>query len=91
MNDYLARAKQFLLGRKASYCRTFTLESLDAQAVLIDLARFCRAHTSTAHADTHIAARLDGRREVWLRIAHHLKLDDDTLWLLYSGQQQKDS
>lgn len=81
--------KRFLSGRKGAYCRTFNLESRDAQAVLIDLSRFCRAHKSTAHPDPHMAARLDGRREVFLRIQQHLNLDDETLWQLYAGPQMK--
>lgn len=55
--------------------------------VLSDLARFCRAHSSTGHADPHIAARLDGRREVWLRIQNHLRLTDDELWQLHGGEK----
>ena len=54
-----------------------------AQAVLRDLAAFCRAHRSTAHSDPHVAARLDGRREVWLYVQERLRLDDETLWQLY--------
>lgn len=53
--------------------------------MLADLARFCRAHTSTADKDPMVAARLDGRREVWLRIQQHTKLSNDTLWLLFDG------
>lgn len=64
----------------------FNPQSGDARAVLVDLARFCRAHASTAHPDPHVAARLDGRREVWLRIQQHLNLDNDTLWLLFDGR-----
>ena len=54
-----------------------------AKAVLAELAMFCRAHESTAHANTHVAARLDGRREVWLFLQERLRLDDETLWQLY--------
>jgi hypothetical protein len=81
--------KRFLLGRKGAYARTFNIESRDAQVVLTDLSKFCRAHSSTGHTDPHMAARLDGRREVWLRIQQHLHLDDETLWLLYGGPQAK--
>lgn len=55
-----------------------------AQAVMRDLARFCRAHESTAHPDPHVAARLDGRREVFLYVQERLRLDDETLWQLYT-------
>jgi len=57
------------------------------QTVLVDLQRFCRANTSTAHPDPYMAARLDGRREVWLRLQQHLRLDDETLWKLYGGDK----
>jgi hypothetical protein len=51
--------------------------------VLEDLAKFCRAHESTFHAEERVAGRLDGRREVWLRIQQHLQLSEDALWKLY--------
>ena len=85
VSQQLERAKSFLRGRQGAYRRVFNLESTDAEFVMRDLARFCRAHASTAHVDTHAAARLDGRREVWLRIQQHLQLDDETLWRLYGG------
>lgn len=53
-----------------------------ARIVLEDLARFCRANSSTARfaptgaLDPIASAKLDGRREVWLRIMSHLHLDD---------------
>jgi len=81
-------AQEFLRGRRRSYQRLFFLGNLDAAAVLADLAKFCRAHESTAHQDSYAAARLDGRREVWLRIQTHLQLTDEQLWRLY-GQANK--
>jgi hypothetical protein len=61
--------------------------------VLKDLARFCRAHRSTAHPDPHAAAKMDGRREVWLRIQEHLQLSEPQLWELYTRipSQEKDA
>lgn len=82
----LEQAKDFLRGRTGSYCRVFSTKSRDAQVVLADLARFCRAHVSTGAPNPYVAARLDGRREVFLRISQHLNLDDQTLWLLFGGQ-----
>lgn len=87
MRHWTEALRGFVTGRRHAYRRVFNLESVDAQAVLVDLARFCRAHVSTGHPDAAVAARLDGRREVYLRIQQHLRLDDDTLWLLYSGNQ----
>ena len=76
-------AKRFLSGRAASYRRVFQRDSVDAKEVLADLAKFCRAHESTFHMNHACSDRLDGRREVFLRIQHHLKLTDDELWQIY--------
>jgi len=89
MQAMVEATKRFLSGRKGSYARLFDIQNRDAQAVLTDLSKFCRAHKSTAHLDPHMAARLDGRREVWLRIQQHTKLDDETLWLLFGGPNMK--
>ena len=75
------RALAFLFKRRTSYRRVFLTP--EGEKVLHDLARFCRANTSTFHEDPRLAAQLDGRREVWLRIQHQLKLDDDQLWQIY--------
>lgn len=57
--------------------------SINGQIVLKDLAKFCRANDSTMvvspvtrTVDPIASGRLDGRREVWLRLVHHLKLDE---------------
>jgi hypothetical protein len=71
--------------RRYAYRKTF--EGPLAQPVLKDLARFCRAHETTFVAeDERASALLEGRREVWLRIAYHLNLSPDELWQLYSGR-----
>lgn len=64
----------------------------DAEVILKDLARFCRAHRSTAvfsmtrgTLDPLGSAKADGRREVWLRIVEHLHLDDRFLINLREG------
>lgn len=48
----------------------------DREIVLADLREFCRANQSTFSAEPAVAARLVGRREVWLRISQHLNLDE---------------
>lgn len=78
--DAVTKAKQYLFRRRTAYVKTF--DGPLAEEVLMDLARFCRAHTPTFHPDPRIAAQLDGRREVWLRIQSHLRLSDDELWRL---------
>lgn len=89
ISELVQRTKEFLFSRRTAYCRVFSVENRDAQLVLADLAKFCRAHVSTGAPEPHVAARLDGRREVWLRVQQHLKLDDETLWLLYGGPNTK--
>lgn len=63
-----------------------------AEIVLKDLAKFCRAHQSTAvrspitgAVDPIASARADGRREAWLRMLEHLHLDDRFLVNLRLG------
>jgi len=73
-------ARRFLSRRRFAYQATFT--SPTGEEVLADLARFCRATQSTFHTDPRVAAMLDGRREVFLRIQQHLRLTDDQLWKL---------
>lgn len=75
----------FIHKRKQAYQLTFQLNQPANVLVLDDLARFCRANESTGHADPYIAARLDGRREAWLRIQQHLHLTEEQLMQLYSG------
>lgn len=74
--------------RRHAYRTTF--KGPVAEVVLQDLAKFCRAHQSTFHADPRAHAVAEGRREVFLRIAHHLKLTDEQLWALYSGLPTKE-
>jgi len=81
LDEIEPRAKGALKARQTNYRATFM--SPTGEKVLVDLARFCRAHESTFHADPRVQAALEGRREVWLRIQEHLKLDPDKLWDLY--------
>jgi hypothetical protein len=85
LNDLVRRTRDYLTGRTRSYRRVFNIQSQDAQAVLEDLAKFCRAHASTGSQGPSVAARLDGRREVWLRIQQHLRLNDEDLWNLFTN------
>ena len=78
------RARQFLARRQFAYKKTFG--GPPGQEVLRDLAKFCRAQTSTFHADPRAHAMLEGRREVWLRIMDHLHLTDTQLFDLMNGK-----
>lgn len=77
------RVFDFLRNRKRAYQLTFN--SLAGQEVLIDLAKFCRANDTCFDADPRIHAALEGRREVFLRIANHLNLPTEHLYAIYNG------
>ena len=76
--------KAALRNRRLAYQRALNAESIDVQTVLADLAKFCRASSSTFDADPRVHALLEGRKEVWLRIQQHLNLTDDQLWNLFT-------
>lgn len=80
--------RRFITTRRYSYQRTF--DGPYGQHVLADLMTFCRAHESTFHENPRIAAMLDGRREVWLRIQQHLNLSPDELFDVTVGQARSD-
>jgi len=73
--------KTFLRSRRQAYITVFTGPA--GEAVLKDLARFCRAHSSTWNANPALSDKLDGRREVILRIFEHINLTEDQLYKLY--------
>jgi hypothetical protein len=71
--------------------------TVDAQIMLKDLAKFCRANRSTAvfsitrgTLDPLASAKADGRREVWLRVAEYLHLDDKFITNLREGANDND-
>ena len=82
----LEKARQFILTRQYNYRKTF--QSPPGEAVLRDLAGFCRANESTFHEDARLHAVAEGRREVWLRIQNHLNLSPADLWRLTSGRDE---
>ena len=84
--NLLIKAQEWLRSRQLAYQRVFLGHGFDTDIVLQDLAKFCRAHESTFHVEPSISDRLDGRREVWLRIAHHLHLTDEQLWSIYGNK-----
>jgi hypothetical protein len=81
--NLLEAASNYLARRRTAYVKTF-MSPLGSE-VLHDLAKFCRAHETTFHADARAHAVAEGRREVWLRIQRHLQLSDDQLWQLYGS------
>ena len=74
-------AKEQLIDRSKAYRNVFDTD--EGEHLLKDLARFCRAHESTFVESQRLSDVLEGRREVWLRIQHHLKLTDEELWALH--------
>ena len=88
MNKLLRRLQR----RKYAYRRLFLGDdglNADGQAVLTDLAKFCKANQSTMvvspvsrQVDPIASAMAEGRREVWLRIMAHLHIEDRVIFNL---------
>lgn len=85
--------------RRLAYRRTFLNANgdlhNDADIVLADLKRFCRATASTATVspitkavDPIAMAMAEGRREVWMRIQAHLELTDRIVFNLTEPEEQ---
>jgi hypothetical protein len=71
--------RRMAIWRARSYRVVFQPEGVidrDREIVLADLREFCCANRTTFSADPYQAARLQGRREAWLRIVQHLNLDE---------------
>jgi len=64
--------------RRYAYRTTF--KGPLAETVLQDLAIFCRAHASTFNDSQQVMLVLEGRRQVWLRIAEQLHLTEAEAW-----------
>ncbi len=79
------KLRAFIYTRQWNYKQTF--KGPVAETVLRDLARFCRANTSTFHPDARLHAMAEGRREVWLRIQSHLNLTPAELFRLSTGEE----
>lgn len=84
--NLLERGMALLRHRSMSYRDVFLGHGRSSDEVLQDLAKFCRAHESTFHVEHSISDRLDGRREVWLRIAHYSHLSESQLWDIYGNK-----
>ena len=82
--EWIEKVKRVLFERRYAYQKTF--QGPLAEVVLKDLARFCRAHQSTFNENDRAHVLAEGRREVWLRLQHHLKLTPEQIWELYSGR-----
>jgi hypothetical protein len=89
----LTAAVRRILNRKHAYRSVFLdasgNPSRNAELVLADLKRFCRATSTTITVspisksiDPLAMAMAEGRREVWLRIQAHLLLDEKQVFNL---------
>lgn len=73
---------EFWRKRKAAYQTAFTTQY--GGVVLRDLADFCHFYKTTeAPQDERLSALREGRRQVFLRIMHHLNLSQEQLSALY--------
>lgn len=82
------RIKDLIVTRAQAYQQVFSPKNVFTETVLADLAKFCRANDSAFDTDSRVHAVLEGRREVWLRICHHTKLDPEQLWAKYGRNIQ---
>jgi hypothetical protein len=87
-----------ILRRKLAYRRLFMDANgdinRDAEIVLADLKRFCRATASTAvispiskSVDPIAMAMAEGRREVWNRLMAHLHVNEKTVFNLQDVEE----
>ena len=80
IQELLDAVRAALGDKQTAYRRTFRCPP--GEAVLADLARFCRATETTMHPDPRAHANAEGRREVWLHIQEQLQLSEEELWRL---------
>lgn len=83
IREKIADFRRKLHGLSFAYNRVFDRDSVHTLDVLKDLAKFCRAHTTTYHPDARIHAVLEGRREVWLKIQEHLQMTMEEIYSLH--------
>lgn len=83
IREKIADFRRKLHGLSFAYNRVFDKNSVHTETVLKDLARFCRAHTTTYNPDARIHAVLEGRREVWLRIQERLQMTTEEIYELH--------
>lgn len=79
------KAKEIFGDRQRAYLRAFKMTEAAGDAVLADLATFCRADEScVVPGDRDRTYVLEGRREVYLRIQDHLRLTTEQLVQKYT-------
>ena len=81
--------KKYFRRRQLAYRHVFNHENQFTHIVLEDLAKFCRAHASTFHKDPNVSKVLEGRREVFLRIAENLNLSTEQIYDLHIAKNKQ--
>lgn len=74
----VAEAKSILATRQQAYQQTFS--NPVGQLVLSDLAKWCRAGRSTFDPNSRMSAYLQGRKDVFERIAKYMNFSVDDLY-----------
>jgi hypothetical protein len=89
---YANLRRTLMFAKRRCYQATFLPDggSPDAERVLADLRRFCRADSTTFDPDPQMAAFKAGKREVWLRINYYLNLDDAAVHRLVEVESDYD-
>ena len=98
MNGMFNKVIERVLRKKLAYRRTFMDDqgelTAEAQLVLNDLRKFCRATGSTMvlspvskTIDPLAMAMAEGRREVWNRIMAHLYVNEKQVFELHERDQ----
>lgn len=79
--------KRFIDARRRNYTALFSHP--EAEFVMLDLARFCRAYYPTWNENQKVQDLYEGRREVFLRIMSQTLLDTDTLFTKHMKEIHK--
>ena len=78
----LIRLKNIIFKKQFAYKQLFNKNNPAGEAVLADLAVFCRGNKSTFNTDPRVHALVEGRREVLLRIVKYTGLTAEELFEL---------
>jgi hypothetical protein len=74
----------FLSARRYAYQQTF--QGPYPETVLSDLATFCFTFKSPKFTSDRDLAIVEGRRQVWQRIAAHMNLTEAQAWEYFDGR-----
>jgi len=90
VEDKDSQTASYLRRRQSAYKRLFnSADPTDLRIVMEDLMQFSRAMQPTWDVNPKRQDLLEGRRELFLRIVNHTRLDFDTLYLMYTDAATK--